>query len=188
MASIIPIVLILLIMYLLLVRPQQQRVRRQREMVQALQVGSEVQTIGGIIGHIVELDAQHIRLEVAPGIVMTFARAAVANVLQSTDAEEEYDGEEHEGEEEEYEGAAYEGGAYDGGDGDGDAAGDAHEGGDEHPAGAHGVPGVHDDEPGRAGDGATGPTAQNRQNPHDAAREAGNRPLGAGEESDEGRP
>lgn len=65
------------LMWFLLVRPQQQRVRRQRELVASLEVGDEVMTAGGAMGRIVGLDGDEVRIEVAPGVVMRFVRLAV---------------------------------------------------------------------------------------------------------------
>lgn len=65
------------LMWVLLVRPQQQRVRRQRELVAALEVGDEVVTAGGILGRIVALDDDEAHIEVAPGVVVRFLRLAV---------------------------------------------------------------------------------------------------------------
>jgi preprotein translocase subunit YajC len=65
------------LMWFLLVRPQQQRVRRQRELVASLVVGDVVVTAGGIVGTIVGLDEDEARLEVAPGVEMRFLRYAV---------------------------------------------------------------------------------------------------------------
>ena len=65
------------LMWLVLIRPQQQRVRRQHELVQSLEVGDEVVTAGGIYGRIVGLDDEVARIEVAPGVEMRFLRLAV---------------------------------------------------------------------------------------------------------------
>jgi preprotein translocase subunit YajC len=80
--QIVFLVLIFLLMYALLVRPQQRRARQQRSLIAALEVGAEVQTVGGIMGRIVSLDDEFIRLEVAPGVVVTFVRGAVARVVE----------------------------------------------------------------------------------------------------------
>lgn len=76
MELIFPLV-VLGLMWLLLIRPQQQRVRRQQELVASLQVGDEVVTAGGAMGRIVALDADEARIEVAPGVVVRFLRLAV---------------------------------------------------------------------------------------------------------------
>lgn len=68
-------------MWLLLVRPQQQRVRRQRELVANLEVGDRIVTIGGIVGTVLALTDDEARVEVAPGTVLTLLRAAVSRTL-----------------------------------------------------------------------------------------------------------
>ena len=65
------------LMWFFLVRPQQQRVRRQRELVASLVLGDEVVTAGGVVGTIVALDDQQARLEIAPGVEVRFLRHAV---------------------------------------------------------------------------------------------------------------
>lgn len=77
--------LVLGLMWVLLVRPQQQRVRRQRELVSSLEVGDEVVTAGGVIGRIVELHDDEVRLEVSPGVTVRFVRLAVNARVDDTD-------------------------------------------------------------------------------------------------------
>ena len=67
----------LVLMWVLLVRPQQQRVRRQRELVGSLAVGDEVVTVGGIMGRITGLEGDHLTLQVAPGVDIRVLRMAV---------------------------------------------------------------------------------------------------------------
>jgi preprotein translocase subunit YajC len=69
--------LLLVFMYLLLIRPQQQRVRRQRALVTSLEVGDRIVTIGGVVGDIVALREDSADIEVADGIVITFLRPAI---------------------------------------------------------------------------------------------------------------
>jgi len=56
---------IFLIMYLLLIRPQQRKMRQQQELIQNLKAGDEVVTSGGIIGHIRSVADQFVTLEIA---------------------------------------------------------------------------------------------------------------------------
>src|ERR1700730_11898415 len=72
----LPILLIL--MYLVLLRPQQQRLRSQRQLVASIDVGDEIITAGGIIGRIVALTDDTASIEVADGVVIDFLRAAVS--------------------------------------------------------------------------------------------------------------
>jgi preprotein translocase subunit YajC len=76
MSLLIPL-LLLAVMYMLLIRPQQQRVRRQRMLVSSLEVGDKIVTIGGIVGQIVALNDESADVEIAPGVTVTLLRAAV---------------------------------------------------------------------------------------------------------------
>ncbi|HVE46341.1 MAG TPA: preprotein translocase subunit YajC [Acidimicrobiales bacterium] len=67
----------LALMWVLLVRPQQQRVRQQRDLVASLEIGDEVVTAGGILGRITGLTDQEATMEVAPGVNMRFLRGAI---------------------------------------------------------------------------------------------------------------
>lgn len=73
------------VFYLLLIRPQQRRAKAQRELVSSLGTGDRIVTIGGIHGTIVEIDDDTMRLEVSPGTVITMARAAIARRLVDAD-------------------------------------------------------------------------------------------------------
>jgi len=81
MESLLPLVLIVGMMWLLLIRPQQQRVRRQQALLSSLAVGDEVVTAGGLIGRIVALDDERMSVELAPGVV-AFVRAAVSHRIE----------------------------------------------------------------------------------------------------------
>jgi preprotein translocase subunit YajC len=63
--------------YLLFIRPRQQRMRQQHTQARQLAVGDEVVTAGGIQGKLVALDDEAAEVEVAPGVVLTFLRRAV---------------------------------------------------------------------------------------------------------------
>jgi preprotein translocase subunit YajC len=73
---------LLILMYFFLLRPQQQRVRRQRELVSSLDVGDDIVTAGGMIGRIVSLDGDRAEIEVADGITIEFLRAAISRKLE----------------------------------------------------------------------------------------------------------
>lgn len=78
-------------MWMLLIRPQQQRLRAQRRLVASLDVGDEVVTAGGVVARIVRLDDQEAALEVAPGVVITFLRAAISRRLEPGERGEQAD-------------------------------------------------------------------------------------------------
>ena len=76
--GLLPIVLIFVVFYFLLIRPQQKRAKEHRNMVDALGVGEEVLTSGGILGKITKVDDQWLRVEVAKGIEVSVARSTVS--------------------------------------------------------------------------------------------------------------
>ena len=81
LTSMLPLVAIFVIFYFLLIRPQQKRAKEHRNMVEALGVGEEVMTSGGILGKITKVDDQWLRVEVAKGIVLTVARSTVSQTV-----------------------------------------------------------------------------------------------------------
>src|SRR5262245_47880876 len=84
MQILIPVVLIALL-YVLLIRPQQQRARRQRELVSTLEVGDRILTVGGLLGTVVALDGDTVDIEAGDGVVLTFIRAAISRKLPPED-------------------------------------------------------------------------------------------------------
>lgn len=78
MPQLLVIVIVFVIFYFLLVRPQQQRARDHQKLVSELKSGDEVVTIGGIHGKIVGLDEEIVSLEVAEKVVIRVSRAAIA--------------------------------------------------------------------------------------------------------------
>lgn len=83
--SIMPLVLIAVVFYLLLIRPQRKRVRQQQALVESIAAGDRVVTIGGVHATVQSVDGETIRLEIAPGTVVTMSRGAVARKLVDAD-------------------------------------------------------------------------------------------------------
>jgi preprotein translocase subunit YajC len=92
--SLVFLLLIGVVFYFMLIRPQQRRARAQRELIQSVEVGDEVVTIGGIFGRVLELDDDAVTLEVAPGTRLRFVRSAIARRLVEQEEEEETEEEE----------------------------------------------------------------------------------------------
>lgn len=83
-ADLLPLALLAVVFFLLIVRPMRERQKQfnaLRQMQEALQVGSRVMISSGIHGTIRSIDGDTVGLEVAPDVVVTVARAAVAEVL-----------------------------------------------------------------------------------------------------------
>jgi preprotein translocase subunit YajC len=75
--SVVPLVVVFAVMYLLVLRPQSQRLRKEQSMISALKRGDEVVTKGGILGRIEGMTDQYITLEVASGVKIKVLRASV---------------------------------------------------------------------------------------------------------------
>ena len=80
--SFLPMIVIFVLFWLLLVRPQQKRAKQQQAMLSALQKGDEVATQSGMIGRIVKVDEQFITLQVADNVELQFQRATISSKLE----------------------------------------------------------------------------------------------------------
>ena len=74
----LPLIIIFLIFYFLLIRPQQKKQKQHQEFLKSLKQGDEVITSGGIIGRIASLSENIVSLEVAPNVVIRVARSQIA--------------------------------------------------------------------------------------------------------------
>ncbi len=77
----LPLILIFVVFYFLLIRPQSKRAKEHREMVAALEVGTEVATNGGLLGKVTAVSDQFITVEVADGVNVKMQRHTVAQIL-----------------------------------------------------------------------------------------------------------
>jgi preprotein translocase subunit YajC len=89
--SLLPLLLLIPLMYLLLIRPQQRRVAQARALMESLEVGEKVVTAGGMIGTIEHMDERTISLRVTPEVVLTFIRPAVTRRYEEADDSEDVD-------------------------------------------------------------------------------------------------
>ena len=64
--------------FFLIVRPQRRQLAARRALIQAVEVGDEIITAGGIYAVVCSIDEETLRVEIAPGVEMTLAREAVA--------------------------------------------------------------------------------------------------------------
>jgi len=79
-ALLLPVVMIV-VFYFLLIRPQSKRAKEHKAMVSSLEVGAEVATSGGIIGKVTEVSEQFLTVEIAPGVNVKVQRHTVSQVL-----------------------------------------------------------------------------------------------------------
>lgn len=84
--QIIPFVLIFAIMWFLLIRPQQKKMREHRAMIDSVRRGDQVVTAGGLIGKVTKVKEDgEIEVEIADGVKVRIVRATITNVLSKTD-------------------------------------------------------------------------------------------------------
>ena len=86
-ATFLPLILVFAIMYFLLIRPQQRKVKEHQAMVAALRRGDQVVTQGGLIGKVVRVkdEANEIEVEIAEGVKVRVVRATIQQVLSKTE-------------------------------------------------------------------------------------------------------
>lgn len=84
--SFLPLILIFVVFYFLLIRPQQKRVKEQKAMLTALRRGDRVVTGGGLIGTISKIASdEEVVVEIAEGVRVRVLRATIASVLAKTE-------------------------------------------------------------------------------------------------------
>ena len=82
----IPLILIFAIMYFLLIRPQQKKVKDHQAMVSALRRGDQVVTQGGVIGKVVKVkDDGEVEVEIADGVKVRVVQSTIATVVSKTE-------------------------------------------------------------------------------------------------------
>lgn len=86
-AQFVPLILIFAIMYFLLIRPQQKKVKEHKAMVEALRRGDQVVTQGGIVGKVVKVkDGEgEVDVEIAQGVTVRVVRGTIAQVRSKTE-------------------------------------------------------------------------------------------------------
>ncbi len=85
-AQFIPLILIFAIMYFLLIRPQQRKLKTHRAMVENLRRGDQVVTQGGLIGKVSKVkDDDEIEVELAANIKVRVVKSTIAQVVSKTE-------------------------------------------------------------------------------------------------------
>ena len=93
------ILVLLVLMWFMLIRPQRRRQLDAQRMINALEVGKEIVTAGGLYGRVTALEHDEVRMEIADGIEVRIAKRAVAGVVseeEDSDELEEADDQEDE--------------------------------------------------------------------------------------------
>lgn len=86
LSSLVPFVLIFAIMWFMLIRPQQKKMKEHRAMIESLRRGDQVVTAGGVIGKVVKVKEDgEVEVEIADGVKVRVVRSTITNVLSKTE-------------------------------------------------------------------------------------------------------
>lgn len=81
LGSMLPLVLMFVVLYFIMIRPQMKRQKEHRAMIEALAKGDEVVTTGGLFGRVTAIGEGQLTLEIASGVEVQIQRGAVTQVL-----------------------------------------------------------------------------------------------------------
>ena len=79
--SLLPLVLMFVVLYFIMIRPQMKRQKEHKAMIEALAKGDEVVTTGGMVGRVTKMGESFLHVEVANGVELQLQRGAVTQVL-----------------------------------------------------------------------------------------------------------
>ena len=79
--SMLPLVLMFVVLYFVMIRPQMKKQKEHRTMIDALAKGDEIATAGGMLGKVTKLGEGYLTLEIANGVEVQMQRSAVVQVL-----------------------------------------------------------------------------------------------------------
>lgn len=85
MGSFVVLLPLVVLFYLLMVRPQKRRQSQHQQMVDTLTPGDEIVTIGGVIGYVKAVEDEYVRLEVADGCVLRVVKQAIGRKVTDVD-------------------------------------------------------------------------------------------------------
>lgn len=80
LVSIFPLILIFVIFYFLLIRPQQRRMKQHQAMIEAVKVRDSAITTGGLIGKVTKVDETEVEMEVAQGVRVRVVKSMLSDV------------------------------------------------------------------------------------------------------------
>lgn len=79
--SLVMIVVIFALFYFMLIRPQNKRAKEHRNLLSQIKAGDEIVTLGGMLGKVLSVDEQYIKVGIAEGVEIHLQKSAVSSVL-----------------------------------------------------------------------------------------------------------
>jgi len=93
LGSLLPLLGLMVVIWFILIRPQQKKQKERTSLLKAVEVGDDVVTVGGLHGRVVDLTDDHMDLLVTEGIVLRYQRDALMRVVGDEPQEDEDDDE-----------------------------------------------------------------------------------------------
>lgn len=81
LGGLVPMVLLFVVFYFLLIRPQQKRAKDHKALLSELKIGDEVVTNGGILGKVIKVDESFVNIEIATGVVVKAQKQGINQKL-----------------------------------------------------------------------------------------------------------
>lgn len=79
--SFLPLIIIFVVFYFLLIRPQSKKQKEHQEMISSLEVGNEVVTAGGVLGKIKEINDQYVQLQISENVIIKVQRHTIGALM-----------------------------------------------------------------------------------------------------------
>lgn len=79
--SMLPLILMFVLLYFLLMRPQMKRAKEHKQLIAGLQKGDEVVTSGGTLGKVTNVTEQYAKVEISPGVEIVVQKPSIQTVL-----------------------------------------------------------------------------------------------------------
>ena len=79
--SFLPLIIIFVVFYFLLIRPQSKKQKEHQEMISSLEIGNEVVTAGGVLGKIKEINEQYVQLQISENVIIKVQRHTIGALM-----------------------------------------------------------------------------------------------------------
>ena len=81
LGTMLPLVLMFVVLYFVMIRPQMKRQKEHKTMIEALAKGDEIVTSGGVLGRVAKMGESYLHVEIASGVEVQVQRSSVVQVL-----------------------------------------------------------------------------------------------------------
>jgi preprotein translocase subunit YajC len=78
----VPYLLIFLVFYMFLIRPQQVKMKQHRAKIEAVKVRDQVVTAGGVVGKVTKVDTDYVDVEIATGVKVKVVKSTLSDIIQ----------------------------------------------------------------------------------------------------------